>query len=119
MFKRTRYIWDEKEQKLVELSTYRVEADAPTVYSDTIDKTYCHADGKYYESRSAMKRGIKESGCDTMEWGTQIKKEEKSDYKEILNDMERSRNDLRYGNAPLTEYDKHVCKEMNERYRRK
>ena len=118
--RRGKHYWvNPKTRKFEEFADLTVDRKAPFIIPDTMNKTHCNADGKIYESRSAMKAAVKAAGCDTIGWKERIRWQESNNLPDIEKDMKIAYNDLKYGNAYLTEEDKNYCKETNERIRRK
>lgn len=96
---------------------------APFVITDTIAPRYCHGTGKTYDSKSRMYEDLKFAGVQPVGKDFRVPTPEDPITDAAIEDtIRKSLNDLRYGNAEITEEQKHLCKEQNERlnkYKRK
>lgn len=118
------YVWDKKTQSMVEVRRIYREPVAPAIRCDTINE-YCHGTGKHYESRSERDRDLKALGvtaCSEREfWSIKPSVDnEKERQAEIEQNLLETYYDLRENRSnELTEQEKAICKETDERLFRK
>lgn len=106
----------------------KVKPISPQIRIDIFDEPMVsNADGKVYRSKKALRQSYKDHGY--TEVGDQIaalhKMAERRDpftdpeyQKQLEEDIEKSRNEVKYGDAPLTELEKELCKRQNEAIKR-
>lgn len=117
---RGHFIWDTEtcSFKEYEPKYQPMAADAPFVVTDEMAPTLSHADGKYYTSKSKLRREYKRLGV--VETGGRPKWKPptklKSDINGIRDSVAKALNDARYGMAPLTEREKELCKQENRKF---
>lgn len=119
---RGKWTIDQDSGKLVDY----VEKTKPTstqIKIDICEPFISNADGKVYTSKKKYRESLKFFGY--AEVGDQIealhKLAEKPDpftdpeyQKQLAEDIEKSRNQVKYNEAPLTELEKEICKRQNE-----
>lgn len=116
-----RWVWNGKEMVSVPLDYKPRRIDAPAVVQDSMDAIEHPADGRLYDSKSAFRRVTKEHGLE--ERGGEARVAPGTPYRQGMSDAdyERSAKEAwemcRSGNAPLNEYEREVCKRINERIR--
>jgi len=100
-------VWDDGEVK---------ESVAPAFFRDEIlDGVESPLTGEKFYSMCKYKQHLKEHGYE-ITGGSHLKGRGvfdpgfyKPDPEDIRNDVRKAENDLRYGNAPLTDWEKEVC----------
>jgi hypothetical protein len=113
------YRWNHETKKFDELVQERSEQVAPAIILDDIAPTMNHADGKIYTSKSKLQQAYKNSGMRIKEPGTKyVKKSPFGKEDQIHEAVQQARTMVRDGTAPLSEWDKHICKLENERLKR-
>lgn len=90
---------------------------APAIQTDTIERVWCDGTGQYHESRSEMKRALKENGATDVSWDYKPSGPSwKSSEKEVKDELTKTYHDIKNGNCePLPEDIKQTCKELDER----
>lgn len=120
-----KWVWDPASKSMVEVPvTYKPKVvDAPGVIQDTMDPLEHPANGRVYDSKSAFRyvtklHGLEERGNEARVAPNkpQYKGMSPEDYKDCA---ERSYYEVKYQNAPLSEYERERCKRINERIRLK
>lgn len=117
LMNRGRFKWDAEKGCLVPVEKpARVESHA--VHTDEMEPMQSMADCKFYTSKSAYRRSLKEQGF--IEVGNDVdgfkpkNVFETPEYMEQLReDMTRSYYEVRDGMAPLSELDRERCKRIN------
>ena len=112
--------WHKEQQKFVE--GYRPQpeklGDAPVFLSDSMPPQFHTGIGKMVDSRSEWKNIDKENGWITLGKDEQIKPKAKKSLKERQAEMAertaRAINDVKYGNAPLSERTREMCRRRDE-----
>lgn len=97
------------------------EGVAPAIRPDTINKTYCHGTGKFYESRSQMELERKIAGVEVVDSNYQAPvRQEVDTMPEIRDELLKAYYDLRDGRTSDFEgEDRQILQELNERHRRR
>lgn len=100
------------------------ERKAPMVIMDTMTPTQHMVDCKFYDSKSAFRAATKKYGY--VETGVQPVKQKgpRTSYNDaeraqLRADVEKSVQEVKYNQAPLTELDKERCKIINRQMRNK
>lgn len=119
--KRTRYVWDSNQKALVEIGArdYR-EVNAPFVIQDTIDTVMHPGTCAYTDSRSMFRRMTKASGLserDSSRVAPSNPNYRDMDSDSFARDVKIAYEQVKSGNAPLSEYDREMCRRMDERIR--
>jgi hypothetical protein len=125
-YKQERGHWKLVNGKLVSVSEKSQSKEVSFVVSDEIAPTVSHAtdEGKVFTSKRALRAHYREHGCIEVggEKATPVQvKRYVPDPKEIRDTVTKALNDLRWGNVPISEREKELCKqEMRklEQYRR-
>lgn len=114
------YRWDPETRTFYEVFTAPYEPKAPGIITDEIAPTVSHADGRTYTSKSKLKQASEQAGFRVKETGAKYTKKTRfGNEKEIAETAQQARTMVRDGMAPLTEWDKHVCKIENQALSRK
>lgn len=113
---RGRFRFNPETQKLEPFGETR-RPQAHNILTDTIAPTesYATAEGRVFDSRSALDRHYREHGyerCSKDELQKTPPKHE-FNFREHKECWERAENDLRYGNVDLTEWEKEQCRREN------
>jgi len=118
---RVTYVWDKEQKKLVERGQfYRESFPAPFIVEDTISAQLHPGTCKWVDSRSKFKMMTK--ACGLSERGPEQMKDQGPKYKEMDShsferDVKIAYEQCRSGTAPLSEYDRKVCRSIDERLR--
>lgn len=106
--------YDREKKKLVRIGEPRkLDVAAPNVHIDSIDPTVSHAstEGAVFTSKKKLREHYKANNC--IETGGERAKRERPDpekrYREIREDVEKSMNDIRWGNVPMDEKEREQC----------
>lgn len=91
-------------------------------YMDDMEPTYHHAARRFYTSKKAFRAATKAHNCievgDQTDWTPKPDKNAERHREEAIRvEVEKAYHAVRDGNAPLTEYDKHRCKIINQNLR--
>lgn len=118
-----KWVWDPVTHELREVPTgYQSKPiPAPAVHQDSMDALEHPANGKMYDSKAAFRRVTKAHGLEEIGNERNVAAGN-SPYKGMRpEDYARSAKEAyeqcRSGNAPLSEYDREMCKRINERLR--
>lgn len=117
---RGHWVWDKEQHKFVEFGKKKKDVNAPAIIGDEIEPTMSMTGSdKIYTSKSALRREYKEMGY--VEVGEVIrhtppKIDKEKRRREIREDLEKTLNDLRYGNIPVSEKERAKCKEEERQY---
>lgn len=114
---RRRYVWDAETKEFVE--RIRRPKASISIITDEIPDTYSNATGQWYNSRSALNRDRKATNTIVMDVNEKLPMPEDRSAESIEHDLRTAQRDLTWGNAELTEEERHICKEYNERFRRR
>lgn len=90
---------------------------APMIRGDDMPETLCHADGKYYTSKSRMEQTHKAMGFEQChgESDKSWTRQEADSVSEVTDATERAYNMLKNDEVYFTEEQKHVCQETNKK----
>lgn len=104
-------------------SYIQIFGKAPAIQVDSMPLTSHPANGQPVESKSQFKRIMKAHGYEDRT-GAKAVADNKPRLKQVSDDdyvkeVKIAREQVQAGTAPLTEYDKQVCKEMNRRLKNK
>ena len=118
------YVWNSAEQKMVEIynsDTY-VEKPRPSASASVFDDTISVESpltGEVYTSKSALKAHYKAHGYE-MTGGDHLGRKPPEPYKvdmqELRDTVAKSLNDLRWGNVPVSEKERELCKREERNY---
>jgi hypothetical protein len=116
--KRVVYSWDKLSGMMREYRSRRAHADAPFIIPDSIKPTEHPATGKMTDSRSVFKRMTKASGFEERE-GRRVADNEPK-FKSCTDDdyaaaAKSAYEQCQSGMSHLNEYEREVCKRINER----
>lgn len=112
--------WDKETRTMIEIDLQPAESVAPAIFGDEIKPTVCQVDGRTYTSRSELNKTLQASGYRPKEAGAKYDKKTRfGNESELSETVQRARTMVRDGMAPLTEWDKHVCKLENQALSRK
>lgn len=119
-------VWNKELQKVVwyDEDGIPLEGVAPAVWDDTIPPTesMATAEGKVFDSKSALMRHYKEHGYECT-GGDHITGRGIQDYRhksskeEIKADILEAKRKLQWGEVPMTELEKEVCRREERAYR--
>ena len=121
-------VWkfDRKLQKVVELTGFvegSADPDAPTVISDDIPPTVSHAtsEGLIFTSKSALRRhyrqhGFEETGGSHLTGRALTDCRHKANREEIKRDLLETRRKLMWGEIPVSEKEREVCRREERQY---
>jgi hypothetical protein len=114
--KRGLWKWDAAKGKLVACEQKpRLKWVAPAIQTDEIPETesMATADREIFTSKAKLMRHYKEHGFHVKESGecSKLPSKPKLDPKELREDLAKTLNDLRWGNIPLTDKEKELCKQ--------
>jgi len=118
---KARWVFDRETKEMVQVPVdYRERMRAPAVHQDSMDATRHPCDGRLYDSKSTFRRVTREHGC--VEIGNEfVGPSEPVRYNMSQDDYaaeaKKAYEQVRSGTAPLTEYDREICKRINERIR--
>ena len=109
-----------REGKCERYSRKRVEQKTPYIISDEMQRTLHPSDGKtIVDSKSKFKRIARAHGHDIRTGADKVAdnkpKFKESETQHYERDVKIAWEMVQSGTAPLTDYDKHICKEINER----
>lgn len=103
---------------------YKSDVDAPSVITDEIDATIHNGTGKVFTSKRKMDSASKEAGLITRSASElpninfRSQRKHMSDEGKIRETAERAWHAVDNGMAPLTEKERYLCKQENERLKR-
>ena len=99
------------------------EPVAPAIIMDTMTPCYHPATDQYVDSKSRFKQITKACGYEDRTGASAVAdnrpKFNRMTEDDFIADVKIAREQLQSGTAPLTEYDKHVCKQIDERLKNK
>jgi hypothetical protein len=115
--KRGLWKWDATRQKLVAVKETKPRLTVPAIQTDDIPPTESMATGdrEVFTSKAKLMRHYKEHGFHVREQGEEVGKlkpppRPKTDPRELRETIARTINDLRWGNIPLSEKEKELCR---------
>lgn len=119
---RTRYIYDKETRTFIESNAeVKPRVEAPFVQTDSMDLLKHHGNGKYYDSKSGFRRVTKALGYEERGDAESVADNKpkmvgmtERDYHESI---QKSWAQLKSGTAPLSEFDREVCRRTDERLR--
>lgn len=118
---RKKYRWDKDTKTFIEFRKEDKIVNAPNVIQDSMDALKHHGDGRMYDSKSNFRKTTKRLGF-----------EERGDAESVADNIPKFKNTseddyvaatkqawamCESGNAPLNEYEREVCKRIDERLR--
>lgn len=114
---RRRYVWDSNIKEFVEI--IRRPKSTISIITDEIKPTYSNSTGQWYDSRSRLNAARKATNTVVMDINERLSAPVDNSAETIEHDLRTAYNDLTWGNAELTEQERHICKEYNERFRKR
>ena len=118
---RGHWVWDKDQHCFVEFGKKKIEVNAPSIITDEIEPTMSMTGSdKIHTSKSTLRReykekGFVETGGDHL--GAKPEVEDKEKYrKELRDDIEKTLNDLRWGNIPIPEKERQLCLEEERQW---
>lgn len=115
------YRWNPEAGKMVELYQAPKERVSPEFMIDNLSEPIqSMADGKYYGSKAALRASYKAHGLEEVgneHPDTWVAKPKRSSEKECHEAVEQAYHMCKNGMAPLSEFDRELCRIQNEQIR--